>query len=315
MQKSFLKSQLLLAMASWSMGWLVLSGAAASSPDLLPPGYEPRPLGLHALSGGNIIVSPSLTLTNAMLIIEGDTIVRVEEDLTPPTGARVWDMTGTTLYPGFIDPYVLTTTGGEKPQVTRTHADEDATHRATGAWHFFGMTGDEEDPGEKGPGGSYHTVRSDYRVVDHWDFESDERKKWREWGFTAVQLIPSRNLARSWAVHDWQRFPQPLACPTSHDAAPGLADPLRADEFRARSWGPSRCGNPLMPNTQQQTGKLECDPSLRPCCPCFQGKRDFSSSQAVLMASRTHQLRTPSASVHPGGQRSGMETARPGVRN
>ncbi|HCB98070.1 MAG TPA: hypothetical protein DEP78_07400, partial [Verrucomicrobiales bacterium] len=116
MQKTFLKSQPLLAMASWSMVWLVLSGAAASSPDLLPPGYEPRPLGLHALRGGNIIVSPSLTLTNAMLIIEGNTIVRVAEDLTPPTGARVWDMTGTTLYPGFIDPYVLTTTGGEKPQ-------------------------------------------------------------------------------------------------------------------------------------------------------------------------------------------------------
>ena len=196
MQKTFLKSQPLLAMASWSMVWLVLSGAAAPSPDLLPPGYEPRPLGLHALSGGNIIVSPSLTLTNAMLIIEGDTIVRVEEDLTPPTGARVWDMTGTTLYPGFIDPYVLTTNDGENPQVTRTHAEEDATHRATGAWHFFGMTGDEEDPGEKGPGGSYHTVRSDYRVVDHWDFESDERKKWKEMGFTAVQLSPSKGIWR-----------------------------------------------------------------------------------------------------------------------
>ena len=49
---------------------------------------NPEPLGLHALSGGNIIVSPSLTLTNAMLIIEGDTIVRVEEDLTPPTGGE-----------------------------------------------------------------------------------------------------------------------------------------------------------------------------------------------------------------------------------
>ena len=55
-----------------------------------------------------------------MLIIEGDTIVRVEEDLTPPTGARVWDMTGTTLYPGFIDPYVLTTTEERSLQVTRT---------------------------------------------------------------------------------------------------------------------------------------------------------------------------------------------------
>jgi len=317
MHKTFLKSQPVLAMASWSMGWLFLSGAAASSQDLLPPGYEPRPLGLHALSGGNIIVSPSLTLTNAMLIIEGDTIVRVVEDLTPPTGARVWDMTGTTLYPGFIDPYVLTTTEGEKPQVTSTHAEEDATHRATGAWHFFGMTGDEEDPGEKGPGGSYHTVRSDYRVVDHWDFESDERKKWREMGFTAVQLSPSKGIWRGRGAVSLTGNDSPnrlLVQPLMMQHLALTTRSSQADEFPRSLMGALSLMRQTLLNAQysnQHTDKLEYDPSLEALLPVLSGQtRLLIEPGSVLMANRTHQIAN-AFGIQPILVASGQEWRRP----
>lgn len=67
----------------------------------LTQGTEP----LTALSGARIHVSPDKQFDNATLLIKGKRIYGIVENDDIPAAALVMDMSGYTLYPGFIDPY------------------------------------------------------------------------------------------------------------------------------------------------------------------------------------------------------------------
>ena len=126
---------------------LVSSQAAVHRPDIQPPGHDPQPLNFHAFTGATVVVSPSLTLSNATLVIAEGQVVSVTEGGKAPAGSRVWNMQGHTIYPGFIDPYYVIAPDGSSVRTTRTATDEHHEHKAAGDWNFFGMTGDEQDPG------------------------------------------------------------------------------------------------------------------------------------------------------------------------
>ena len=83
----------------------LLQVPVASAKDILPPGFRPRPIGVHALVGGKVVVKPGETLDGATIIIRDGLIEAVGKDLSPPADARVWDMKGLTIYAGFIEPY------------------------------------------------------------------------------------------------------------------------------------------------------------------------------------------------------------------
>ena len=88
-----------------SINW---SQAAVHRPDIQAPGHEPQPLKNHTFTHATIVISPSLTMTNATLVIAGGNVVSVSEGGELPEGSRVWNMKGHTIYPGFIDPYTAT---------------------------------------------------------------------------------------------------------------------------------------------------------------------------------------------------------------
>jgi len=60
---------------------------------------------VHAFTGATVVISPGNLLQNAVLIVRNGVIEAVGENITPPADARIWDMSGKTIYPGFIDPH------------------------------------------------------------------------------------------------------------------------------------------------------------------------------------------------------------------
>src|SRR5262249_51162836 len=80
---------------------------ALHAAELLPPGFRPLPLGMHALVGGKVVIKPGEVLENATVLIRDGLIQAVGKEVTPPADARVWDMKGTTIYAGFIDTYLV----------------------------------------------------------------------------------------------------------------------------------------------------------------------------------------------------------------
>ncbi|GIU46917.1 periplasmic amidohydrolase [Shewanella sairae] len=60
---------------------------------------------LTALSHATLAIEPGKTLTNATLLIQGNKIKAVVKNNDIPDDAFVIDLTGHTIYPGFIDPF------------------------------------------------------------------------------------------------------------------------------------------------------------------------------------------------------------------
>src|SRR5438093_13780096 len=75
--------------------------------EILPPGFRPQPLGVHALVGGKVVIKPGEVLESGTIVLRDGFIKAVGKDVTPPPDARIWDMKGTTIYAGFIDPYLV----------------------------------------------------------------------------------------------------------------------------------------------------------------------------------------------------------------
>lgn len=60
---------------------------------------------LKAFINAEIIISPEKKIDKGMLLIEDGKIISVTSENNPPSYARVYDLNGFTIYPGFIDPY------------------------------------------------------------------------------------------------------------------------------------------------------------------------------------------------------------------
>ncbi|MEC9354885.1 MAG: hypothetical protein VX507_01525, partial [Gemmatimonadota bacterium] len=66
-------------------------------------GIRDNGTGFHALVGARVVTAPGQVLDGATIVIRNGLIQRVDGNMQPPAGARVWDMAGLTVYPGFID--------------------------------------------------------------------------------------------------------------------------------------------------------------------------------------------------------------------
>ena len=89
--------------------WLVLlisnhglSGQESASPAVGLRDNTPR---VHALVGAIVVTAPGKVIENGVIILRDGMIEAVGADLTLPGEARVWDLAGKTIYPGFIDSY------------------------------------------------------------------------------------------------------------------------------------------------------------------------------------------------------------------
>jgi imidazolonepropionase-like amidohydrolase len=159
--------------------------------EILPPGHKPLPPGVHALVGGRIITRPGTVIENGTIIIRDGRVEAVGKDLTAPDDARVWKMEGTTVYAGFIDPYVTA-----KPGLTSIGAANYEDGPRSSDSKFFGVTGQEKDPGSPGPAYGLAQVTPEKRVAQSYTPDAKGLEGLRELGFTAGNFVPERGIVR-----------------------------------------------------------------------------------------------------------------------
>ena len=91
----------MLCCVALAIALAALSAAASTTPEL---GIRDNTPTLTAFINARIFVSPEQVLDSAALILEDGVIRAVGKSLPVPRGARVVDLHGRTVYPGFIDP-------------------------------------------------------------------------------------------------------------------------------------------------------------------------------------------------------------------
>ena len=161
--------------------------------EILPPGNRPLPPGHHALIHAKVVVKPGLTIDDATVIIRDGRIETVTEKGDTPDSAREWDMTGLTLYAGFIDPYV---TEANPVSTTMTQSITGAGATASGKPGFLGAPGNELDPGTSGPGSGLSTMKPEHDVAAAFSPKPDTHEALRAQGFTAAVLTPASGIIR-----------------------------------------------------------------------------------------------------------------------
>ncbi len=171
-------------------------GSVAAA-EILPPGHRPEAHGTHLLRGGTVIPRPGEKIENGAILIRNGRIEAVGTNIEAPADARLWEMGGLTIYAGFIDPY-LTLAPSTNVLGFQSFLSSDEHHaepRATGL-NFFGVTGQEKDPGRPGPGYHVAQVTPERKMAESFTYSSNATKSLRELGFTAGNLVPERGVVR-----------------------------------------------------------------------------------------------------------------------
>lgn len=129
-------------------------------------GMVENPPAVHAFTNALIVTAPGQTIQNGTLVIRNGIIESVGRSVSIPADARVWDMTGNIIYPGFIEPY--SDLGQKEP---RTELD-----RGTLSWN--------------------PQIRSHLMASGEYEAESDGREELRKSGFVAAHSVPQLGLFR-----------------------------------------------------------------------------------------------------------------------
>jgi imidazolonepropionase-like amidohydrolase len=172
-----------------------LLGVPAQAGELLPPGFRPAPLGIHALMGGRVVVKPGEVLEGATILIRDGRIQAVGPTVAAPADARVWDMKGTTIYAGFIDPY-LVFSGTNAPVSTTDSEPNEGTVLTAGGVGFFGAPAQGAEAGHAGPGYEVAKVTPQFRALRGYSPKEKLLVPLRENGFTAGVVAPARGIIR-----------------------------------------------------------------------------------------------------------------------
>ena len=178
---------------SHSIAATLLAMLQAANAEILPPGNRPLPPGYHALLHAKVTVKPGVTIDDATVVIRDGRIESVTEKGQAPDSAREWDMTGLTLYAGFIDPYV---TEAKPVSTTMTQSITGAGATAAGKPGFLGAPGNELDPGTSGPGSGLSTMKPEHDVAAAFSPKPDTHEALRAQGFTAAVLTPASGIIR-----------------------------------------------------------------------------------------------------------------------
>lgn len=125
--------------------------------------------GYHALVGARVVTAPGRVIENATIVIRNGLIQSVGRNQDPPAGARVWDLTGRTVYSGFID----------------AHAD-------------LGMD-DVPEGGDVGPTHWNPQVRAWFSTTANLKDDEERRHAVRSQGFATALVVPKQGIFRGMA--------------------------------------------------------------------------------------------------------------------
>ena len=180
---------------AWCTAVLAFVTCDFAASEILPPGFRPRPLGLHALVGGKVVIRPGETLDGATIVIRDGFIAAVGKDLSPPADARIWDVKGLTIYAGFIEPYL--TVGSTNAAISTSDSEPGKTDAFTaGGAGFFGAPGQRTDAGQRGPGYPIAKISPEFRAVRAYSPDKKTIAPLRELGFTTAVIAPTRGIVR-----------------------------------------------------------------------------------------------------------------------
>jgi len=76
--------------------------ALLACPVAAQPARTPR---VHAFTHARIHVEPGRVIEDATLVVRDGVVIAVGRDVRPPADARIWDCSGRSLYPGFVEPF------------------------------------------------------------------------------------------------------------------------------------------------------------------------------------------------------------------
>jgi imidazolonepropionase-like amidohydrolase len=125
--------------------------------------------GYHALVGARVVTAPGQAMDNSTIVIRNGVITSVARNQAPPAGARVWDLAGHTVYPGFID----------------AHAD-------------LGMD-EVPEGGDVGPTHWNPQVRAWFSTTANLQDDDDRRQGLRSQGFGTALVVPKQGIFRGTA--------------------------------------------------------------------------------------------------------------------
>ena len=129
-------------------------------------GIRDNGTGYHALVGARVVTAPGQVMNNATIVIRDGLIRSVAANGQAPAGARVWDLSGHTVYPGFID----------------AHAD-------------LGMD-DVPEGGDVGPTHWNPQVRAWFSTTANLQDDEDRRRALRSQGFGTAMVVPKQGIFR-----------------------------------------------------------------------------------------------------------------------
>lgn len=157
---------------------------------ILPPTTEAQtrpPVGIrqntptvNAFTNAKIIVSPGKVIAKGTLVIRNGVIEAIGDAVAVPADARVWDLSGMTIYPGLIDSY--SDIGmPKKPQP------------AAGS-RMFGGGGQTPSPEPQGVKHWNDNVQSALNADEVFTPDDKSAEKMRGMGFTAALLVPQKGI-------------------------------------------------------------------------------------------------------------------------
>lgn len=177
------------------LGGIICFTGFTTRAEILPPGFRPKPAGVHALIGGKVVVKPGETLEDATVVIRDGYIEAVGRNIAPPADARVWDSKGLTIYAGFIESYLPLGQTNQPISTSDTQPISSSTLTAGGV-NFFGSPGQRTDPGQRGAGYEVSKITPETRAARGYSPDQKVIEPLRELGFTTAVIAPPRGIVR-----------------------------------------------------------------------------------------------------------------------
>src|SRR5437763_7346364 len=180
---------------------------------------------LRALTNARIVTSPGKTIEKGTILIRDGMIVAAGADVKVPADARVWDLAGKTIYPGFIDAYSrLGLPETLQPEPVRPDVDYDDPNAKP-----------KEVPRESAKGmHSWNAkVTPERKAADFLNPDKKGMRKLRDLGFTSALVVPGRGIFRgASALINLQE-----ADVTTMVVAPSVAQHVAFDFYRREDGG------------------------------------------------------------------------------
>ena len=161
-----------------------------SAAELRPPGFRPEGTGVHALENARIVPRPGVLIEKGTVVIRNGLIEKVGAGVKAPADARRWDLGGTTIYAGFIEPYWIQ----ERKKPIDTTGFQPI--RAGSAVNFYGAENHSEIKLPAGAGYRIHGMTPERRVLTDLKPNDKKFKTLREQGFTAANIVPGEGILR-----------------------------------------------------------------------------------------------------------------------